>query len=420
LVIDNGSGTIKAGFAGDEAPRAVFPSIVGRPRPGHKGATGKRGYLVGDEAQAKRDILSLNFPVERGIVNNWDDMEKMWHHVFYDELRIAPEDHSMLLTDSPLNPKANREKMTQIMFETFDTPAFYVANQAMLSFYASGRTTGIVLDSGDGVTHTVPLHEGCCLPHAVRRWDLAGRDVTEYLHTLLNEKGYSLTLSTERDIVREIKETQCTVDLEYDAASKVPSDLECDLVGYQHYYTAPKREERTQSMDAVFGSTISQIIDQYLPHSLKQDCAFESMLSSAKAREFEMPDGNILFLGSELSRAPEILFHPELCGLESDGIHQILTTSINLCDVDLQKDLYANIVLSGGSTMFSGLPERMQNEITKLAPKNEVKIIAPPERKYSAWIGGSIMASLSTFEEMWIRKEQYDESGPSIVHKKCN
>jgi len=367
IVIDNGSGMCKAGIAGDDAPRAVFPSIVGRPRmPGIMVGTEQKDVFIGDEAQAKRGVLNLKYPIEHGIVNNWDDMERIWHHTFYNELRVAPDERPVLLTEAPLNPKANREKMTQILFETFNVPAFYVAIQAVLSLYSAGRTTGIVVDSGDGVSHVVPIYEGYALPHAIERIDVAGRDLTNHLVRLMTERGYSLQNSAEREIVRSIKEQLCYVALDYN--------------------------EETEKA--------------------KNDASIE--------KNYELPDGSSVTLGAERFRCPEALFQPSLLGLDIDGIAQTAYNSIMKCDVDIRRDLYGNVVMSGGSTMYPGIAERMTKELTNMAPPSmKVKVVAPPERKFSVWIGGSILSSLASFQAMWVTKAEYDEAGPSIVHRKC-
>eukprot|EP01084_Bolivina_argentea_P175434 303814_1 len=395
IICDNGSGMIKAGFAGDDAPRACFPTVIGTPKDERIKKHLQKTKYVGDEALQKRDILNLTCPLTKhGAIDRRGDMEDVWRHMFYNELCIQPEEHPILNSEPPLNPKWCREAVTQIMFETFNVPSQYLGLSSVLSLYASGRTTGVVIDSGDGYTCCVPIYDGYALPHAIKRGEISGSDITEYLMKLLNKNeniSYSFESFSGKQIVKDIKEK----------LSYVTTDNLCN------------------------------------------------------EKQYELPDGTIINIGSERFECTEILFDPSLIGKTCNGIAKTLYDSIVACDVDIHRDLMTNIVLSGGNTMFNGIDIRLDKEFVKIMGsgltlingyvrqnyngkllyedivdlvskysnskklEGPTKIIVPPERKYSAWIGGSILSSLSTFQDMWITKDEYSSSGPGIVHRKC-
>lgn len=364
VVMDCGSDTIKVGFAGELCPRTVFPSLLGRRR--MECGKSYSDWLIGDDAFRRRSSLELRYPIQRGLVTNWDDMEKIWRHAFCNQLRLDPRQHPVLLTEVPLNPKNNRERLTQVIFESFSVPAMYLAQQAVLTLYSSGRTTGVVADCGSEVCQAVPVCEGQTLPHAVRRLELGGRDVTEYLLQVLSTCGYKFTTSLEKAIVADLKEKLCYV---------------C-------------RDFQSEMMKVRCGNL--------------------------KEKPFELPDGSVLMVGAERFRCPELLFQPSLIGKDDSGIQHMLYQSIQWCNVDLRSVLASNVVLAGGSSLFDGMPERIGAELEDLVDgKMIVKVAAEPTRKYCAWMGGSVLASLGPFQQMWIAREEYEDHGPEIVHDRC-
>ena len=368
VVIDNGSDHIKAGFAKHGLPCTEFPCVVGR----YKnicimvGMEMREAY-VGYEVRKREGLLRNKIPMEHGIVTNWDDMEQVWHHTFYRELCVEPEEQPLLLTETQFNPKQNQEKTIQIMFETFNTQALYLCSTAKLSLYGAGRTTGIVLESGHDVSHTVPILHSHVLPHATHTLPTTGALLTDYLtESLSQSQGYSL----DRDTVHYVKE-----NLTY-----VSPDYQRDV----------------------------------------------SVTSAVDEHRYELPDGKIVYLDKELFSCPEVLFQPSLLysnsrypAPSSQGIHQLIISSINLCDINIRKHLYTNIVLSGGNSLFPGVRERLEKEISLLVPvATKLGLVAPVERKYLSWIGGANLASLSTFADMCITINEYDNAGPTIIHRR--
>jgi actin-related protein 2 len=335
-----------------------------------------KDVMVGDECARLRSFLDVNYPVENGIVRNWDDMKLIWNHTFYDKLKISPPDCRIMLTEPPMNPKKNRENLIQNMFETYGFNGVYVAVQAVLTLYAQGLFTGVVVDSGDGVTHVVPVYQGFVIPHLIKRLDVAGRHVTKYLIKLLQLRGYSFNRTADYETVRQIKEALC-------------------YVGY----------------------------DSSLERKLALD-------TTVLVQPYTLPDGRTIKLSAERFEAPEALFNPQLVDVESVGMAELVFNCINSADIDTRSEFYKHIVLSGGSTMYPGLPSRMENEIKELylqrvlkgdsskLSKFKLRVMYPPRRKHMVFVGGAVLADIMKDKpDFWISKAEYEEKGLDCLKK---
>jgi actin-related protein 2 len=381
VVCDNGTGFVKCGFAGDNFPTAVFPAMVGRPILRFEESIEEaelKDIMVGDECAKFRSALEVNYPVTNGIVTNWTDMFHLWDYTFNERLKINPKECQIMLTEPPMNPKQNRVKMVETMFEKYGFQGCYVSIQAVLTLYAQGLLTGVVVDSGDGVTHVVPVYEGYCLSQNVQRLDLAGRDITNYLIKLMLLRGYAFNRTADFETVRQIKEKFCYVGY----------DLE-----------------------------------------LEKKLALET---TVLVESYTLPDGREIKIGAERFEAPEAMFDPILADKEGLGIAELVFDTINKCDLDTRAEFYKHIVLSGGSTMYPGLPSRLEKDIKELYLKRvlngdksrlakfKIKIEDPPRRKHMVFLGGAVLADIMKDKpEFWMSKKDYHEKGIDFVLRKC-
>jgi len=335
-----------------------------------------KDIMVGDEAQKLRMMLQITYPLDNGIIRNWDDMQYVWDYTFNDKLKVNPKECKIMLTEAPMNPTQNRKKMIEVMFEKYGFKACYIAIQAVLTLYAQGLLTGVVVDSGDGVTHIVPVYDGFSMPHLTRRLDVAGRDVTRYFIKLLLLRGYAFNRTADFETVRQIKEQLC-------------------YVGY----------------------------DLELEKRLAQE-------TTVLTRSYTLPDGQVIRVGGERFEAPEVLFQPHLIDVDGGGMADQLFDCINKADVDTRPDFYSHIVLSGGSTMYPGLPSRLEKEIRNLylhkvvkgntdqLAKFKCRIEDPPRRKHMVFLGGAVLADIMKDQDkFWMNKSEYEEQGEGVLRK---
>ncbi|CAG8454618.1 4319_t:CDS:2 [Ambispora leptoticha] len=379
LVVDNGTGFVKVGYAGSNFPEHVFPSVVGRPilRAEEKiGNIKVKDIMVGDEAAKVRSILQMSYPMENGIIKKWEEMKHLWNYTFFEKLKVDPRECKILLTEPPMNPLANRREMVRTMFEEYGFQGVYVSIQAVLTLCAQGLLTGVVVDSGDGVTHIVPIYDGFALPHQTRRLDVAGRDVTRYLIKLLLLRGYAFNRTADFDTVQQIKEKLCYVS--YDL-----------------------------KLDQKLANETTVLVENYT-----------------------LPDGRVIKVGSERFEAPECMFQPHLIDCEQPGVAEQVFEAILDAAVDVRAELFRHIVLSGGSSMYPGLPSRLEKELKQLymervahgnveiLQKMKIRIEDPPRRKHMVFLGGAVLANIMKDRETWwITKQEWEEEGIKALDK---
>lgn len=378
VVCDNGTGFVKCGFAGDNFPAATFPAMVGRPTLRSEEAFNDivlKDIMVGDECAQARAMLEVSYPLTHGVVTNWEDMVHLYDYT-WERLKVNPKECQIMLTEAPMNPLSNRQKMAEVMFEKYGFQGMYISIQAVLTLYAQGLLTGVVVDSGDGVTHVVPVYDGYSMPHLIKRMNLAGRDITNYLIKLMLLRGYAFNRTADFETVRQIKEKFCYVGY----------DLE-----------------------------------------LEKKLALET---TVLVESYTLPDGREIRIGAERFEAPEALFNPMLADKDGGGVHEVVFDCINAADIDTRTEFYKHIVLSGGTTMYPGLPSRLEKEIKELYLKKilrgdqerlkafKLKIEDPPRRKHMVFLGGAVLADIMKDKpEFWLQKKDYQEQGARCLAK---
>jgi len=396
-VIDNGTGYTKMGYAGNYEPNFIVPSListVAKKKGGRKDDCEDLDFFIGQEAAVKRENYNVDYPIRHGIVSNWDNMEKYWQRCIYQYLCCDPEEHHMLLTEPPMNTPENREFTAEIMFETFNVPGLYIAVQAVLALCASlltksgggqggGSVTGTVIDSGDGVTHIIPVVEGYCIGSCIKHIPLAGRDVTNFMVEQLRSRGEHLPPEDALDIAKYIKEAYCYVcpDL-YKEFNKYDSD--------------PSRFRQYQGKN------------------------------SKTKKPFTIDVGYERFLG------PEMFFSPEIFSSDwTEPLPEVVDKTIQACPIDCRRPLYNYITLSGGSTMYKHFTKRLERDVKRRVKdrydytaskypdlnikKIDVHVVTHPFQRFAVWFGGSMLASQPEFLSFFHTRADYAEKGPSIA-----
>lgn len=417
LVFDMGHYSVRAGYAGEDSPKAEIPSSVGviEELVGEMGEMdSKEGGPQGPQTQKKYFIDTTSIHVARanvdmvsflkdGMIEDWDLFEKMMDYTYSRHIKSDSHLHPVLMSEASWNMRTKREKLTELVFEKYGVPAFFLVKNAVLAAFANGRSTGIVVDSGASQTSAVPVHDGYVLTQAIVKSPLAGDFVTMQCKQYLEEQGVEIIPSYMLSGKEMVKEGEAP---KWTRKNNLP-----EVTKSWHNYMV---KEVLQD----FQSSVLQIMDS--PYDKE---AAENMPTV----HYEFPNGYNQDFGPERFLIPESLFDPSTIksapGTTMIGAAQVVTTSVGMCDIDIRPSLYGSVTITGGNTLLQGFTERLNRDLSaKTPPSMRLKIISTSstaERRFGAWIGGSILASLGTFQQMWISKQEYEEGGKSQVDRKC-
>lgn len=399
VVIDNGTGYTKMGYAGNTEPNYIVPTLISviaeSNKPGaKKDDVADLDFFIGAEATIKRENYNIDYPIRHGIVDNWDNMERYWSRCLYQYLRCDPEEHYTLLTEPPLNTPENREYTAEIMFETFNVPGLYIAVQAVLALCASlltkggggGAITGTVIDSGDGVTHVIPVFEGYVIGSCIKHIPLAGRDITNFMIQVLRDRGEPLPPESAIEVTKQIKESYC--------------------------YVCPDLVKEYKKYDAEPGFDKGRFVQ------------YNGVIEKTK-KPYTIDVGYERFLG------PEIFFSPEIFSADfTTPLPALIDQCIQSTPIDCRRPLYKYITLSGGTTMFKHFVRRLERDVSKYVKDRfawnkkkyphldlkptECHVVTHPFQRFAVWFGGSMLASQPEFLTQFHTKAEYAEQGPRI------
>lgn len=362
IVVDLGACNCKAGFAGEDSPRSIFPTLIAKSKNTDQNNSEQlHDFVVGNMTNSNVDIPSIRSPFRNGLVTAKDDIEKIFIHIFENELHVDSERRPIVVSEPLENTREVRSCFAEVLFETFQIPSIYMGSSPQLALYSSCETTGIVLDVGDSFSQVASIFEWTQMPQTLIRNNLGGNVVSKYFQRCLKDTSYQFSGPNGVNNAKELKEKIGCIALDYQGELKKNDKLSVD---------------------------------------------------------YQLSPDSVIKVGNEVFSCPECLFQPSLAGVDCDGVANMIYESIMRSDIGLRDDLLNNVLISSGTTLFKGFEQRLEKELNALFEGKTINLVAKPKRLNAVWVGGSIVGSLALFSQMVVTKEEFREVGVTSLMRR--